>query len=181
MKTRAILLSAGLLALFSVTGCSERTEQAAENTVRSAAQDTKRTAERAGEVTQGAAREAGENLQQAGQAVENTAENAGEAVAGAAQNAQEAVGGVARNAGKEVQDAGQAMSLTPRVKNALVADKSIDASTIDVDTTGEKDTVTLKGTVRSEAEKTRATQIAKKALTDAGSQFKVKNNLTVQK
>jgi len=181
MKKTGLFAAAGFLAFVSLAGCTPEARKDVGEAGQNVGQATEKSAEATGEVVSGAAREADRNLERAGEAVENTAENAGEAVTEGARRAGEAVGGVAQNAGKEVQDAGQAMSLTPKVKNALVADKSVDASTIDVDTSGEKDTVILKGTVRSEAEKTRATQIAKKALTDAGSQFKLKNNLTVQK
>lgn len=171
MKIRAMFVAVGFLAAFTtMTGCSEKTEQAAETAVEGAAQDTAANAAKTGEAVEGAAEATGE-------AVAGAAEATGEAVAKTGEYAAEAVGGAA----KEVQDAGQSMTLTPTVKNALIADKQINASTIDVDTSGEKDTVVIKGTVASEAAKKRATVVAMKALKDAGSSFKVKNELMVGK
>ena len=47
------------------------------------------------------------------------------------------------------------------VKSALIADKTIDAGAIDVDTYADKKVVVLRGSVPSEAQKARAGQIAK--------------------
>lgn len=180
MRNQAMFAALGCLALLAA-GCTPAAREDVGQAGQNIGQATEKSAEATERVVEGAAAEAGRSVDRAGEAVENAAENTGAAVAEGARQAGEAVGGAARNAGKEVQDAGQAMSLTPKVKNALVADKQVDASTIDVDTSGEKDTVILKGTVRSAAEKSRAGQLAQKALTDAGSSFKLKNNLTVQK
>ena len=168
MKTRVLVVATGILCAFSLFGCTKAAREDLDQAGENVGQATNKSAEATGEVVQGAAKEAGENLEQAGQAVENTAENAGEAIGGAVQGA-----------AKETRDAAQSATLTPTVKNALVADKSINASTIDVDTTGERDTVILKGTVRSAAEKKRAGDVAQRALTNAKSNFKLKNNLTV--
>ena len=181
MKTRVLYAAVGCLILWSAAGCTQEARQDLGEAGQNVGQATEKSAEATGQVVEGAAAEADRNLDKAGAAVQEGAQNAGEAVQEGARQAGEAVGGAVKNVGKEAQDAGQSMTLTPKVKNALVADKSIDASTIDVDTSGEKDTVILKGTVRSQAEKQRATQLAQKALNDAGSQFKLKNNLTVQK
>lgn len=170
MRSKTLFAVVGLLALFSVAGCSDKTEQAAETAVQGAAQDTAANVEKAGEATAEAGREVAEGAEKAAEATAEGAKEAG-------RYASEAVGGAA----KEVADAGQSMTLTPTVKNALVADKQINASTIDVDTSGEADTVVIKGTVPSEAAKKRATEVATKALKDAGSNFKVKNELTVSK
>jgi hypothetical protein len=161
MQTKALFAVAGVMALFSVAGCSQRTQEETGEAARSAGQDVERTAERAG------------------QATERTAENAGQAVEGAAENAGEAVGGAVKGVAKETQDAAQAATLTPKVKNALVVDKTIDASTMDVDTDAENDTVIIKGTARSQAEKKRATEVAQRFLKQQGSTFKVRNDLTV--
>ena len=50
---------------------------------------------------------------------------------------------------------------TVDVKTALIADKTIDAGAIDVDTYADKKLVVLRGSVPSEAQKARAGQIAK--------------------
>jgi len=179
MKQAALIAAIGCVFALPLAGCSEKTEEAAETAASSAAQDTQRNVQKAGEAVENTAEKAGE-------AVENTAEAAGQTVKEGAQVVErgaehvgEAVGGAVKGAAKEAQDAGQSAALTPKIKNALVADKSIDASTIDVDTSGEKDTVVLKGTVRSQAEKQKAETVARKALQDANSSFKLRNDLTV--
>jgi osmotically-inducible protein OsmY len=50
---------------------------------------------------------------------------------------------------------------TVDVKTAILADKSIDAGAIDVDTYADKKIVVLRGSVPTEAQKARAGQIAK--------------------
>jgi len=126
--------------------------------------------------------------QKAGAAVKEGAENAGEAVAGTAhavkegtkegaEQVGEAVGGVAKSA----QKVGAAMDLTPSVKGALVADKSIDASTINVDTDATAKKVYIKGTVPTAAAKTQATKVAQAKLKEENSDYTVVNQLTVKK
>jgi len=175
----AVAISVFAVFAFGAAGCSDQTQQAASNTVEGAAKDAENHTEAAGEAVAGAGREIKEETKQAGAAIERGAENAGAAIEQGAENVGEAVGGAVKGAAKETQDAGQVLTITPKVKNALVVSKEIDASTIDVDTSGEKDTVVLKGTVRSAKEKNLAEQIAKKALTENKSTFKVKNELTV--
>lgn len=181
MKKTALIAAMGFMAAFSVAGCTPE-----------AREDVGEAGGKIGSATEKSVEGTAEATKKAGEAVKEGAENAGEAVAGAAktagkevkqgaENVGEAVGGAVKTAAKETQDAGQSMTLTPKVKNALVVNKQIDASTIDVDTSGEKDTVILKGTVRSESEKKLAEQVARKALADAKSNFKLKNQLTVAK
>ncbi len=181
MKTRVLAAAVGTLFAFSVAGCTPEARKDVGEAGANVGQATEKSAEATGEVAQGAAKEAGENVEQAGEAVAGAAQNAGEAVAGAAQNAGEAVGGAVQGAQQEATDAAQSAALTPKIKNALVADKQINARTIDVDTSGEANTVILKGSVRSTAEKTRAATVAQKALTDAKSSFKLRNDLKVSK
>jgi osmotically-inducible protein OsmY len=50
---------------------------------------------------------------------------------------------------------------TADVKTALLADKTIDAGAIDVDTYADKKLIVLRGSVPSEAQKARAAEIAK--------------------
>ena len=179
MKTRVLVAATGILCAFTLFGCTKEARQDVGEAGQNVGQATEKSAEATGEVVGGAAKEAGENVEQAGEAVAGGVQKAGEAIENTAENAGEAIGGAVQGAAKETQDAAQSATLTPTVKNALVADKSINASTIDVDTTGERDTVILKGTVRSAAEKKRAGDVAQRALTNAKSNFKIKNNLTV--
>lgn len=177
MKKTALFAAMGLLAAFGVAGCSPSAREDLGEAGKNVGQATEKSveatgqaAENAGEAVTGATREAGQEVKEAGQEAEEGAERVGGAV-----------GSAVKGAAKETRDAAQSAALTPKIKNALIADKSINASTIDVDTSGEKDTVILKGTVRSQAEKTRAAAVAQKALRDANSSFKLKNNLAVAK
>lgn len=175
-----IALTGGIL-----TGCSDKTQEAASTTVEGAAQDTANNTAAAGEAVGGAVKETGAAVAKTGKAAMETGdkmatatgkavENTGEAIGGAGKMAGEAVAG----AGKEVQDGAQVLTITPKVKAAIIASK-IDGSTVNVDTSGEKDTVILKGTVKSASEKTLAAQVAAKAIKDAGESFKLKNELTI--
>jgi len=107
-------------------------------------------------------REAGSAIKEAGRDVGNAAEKAGDKVAEAAKDA-----GAKMEAGKQTLD----------VKTALMADKSVDASKIDVDTDEHTKTVTLKGSVPSAAQKASAERIAR----DKAEGYKVKNLLVVAK
>jgi osmotically-inducible protein OsmY len=64
---------------------------------------------------------------------------------------------------------------TMQIKSALMADKSVDASGINVDTNGTTKTVTLKGHVPNAAQKAAAERIAKNKAPD----YKVVYNLTI--
>jgi hypothetical protein len=61
------------------------------------------------------------------------------------------------------------------VKTAILADKTIDAGAIDVDTYQDTKTVVLRGSVKTEAEKAKAEQIAKQNATG----YKIDNRLAV--
>jgi osmotically-inducible protein OsmY len=64
---------------------------------------------------------------------------------------------------------------TMDVKTAILADKTIDASAINVDTYQDKKTVVLRGSVPTEAQKQKAGMIAK----DNASSYTIDNQLTV--
>jgi osmotically-inducible protein OsmY len=179
-RSAVFALSASLIALTGValTGCSDRTQQAASNTMDSAAQDTQNHVEATGKAVE----KTGENVAEAGKDVAHdtkmAAKETGQAVKNGADYAGEAVGGAVKGADKAVGNAGKAMTITPAVKNALIKSK-LDASTINVDTESEANTVVLNGTVKSAAQRTQAAQIAMQAIKDAGERFRVKNELTV--
>ena len=61
------------------------------------------------------------------------------------------------------------------VKTALLADKTVDAGAIDVDTFQDKKVVVLRGSVPTQAQKTRAEQIAR----DNATGYTVENRLAV--
>jgi osmotically-inducible protein OsmY len=129
------------------------------------AQANRPKVERAAEQTAAATREAAQEIKKA---AGPAAEQIRESTAKAAQAAREQLGGVAR-----VADAAQQ---TAQVKAALMADASVDSTTIDVDTQADTRTVVLKGHVRSEAEKATAGRIA--AAQAAG--FRIDNRLAVR-
>lgn len=121
-----------------------------------------------GQATDKSVKATGEVVEKAGEKVKDTAEATGELVGGAAKKVE---------AGAE--QAGAAMTLTPTVKTALAASKEIDASTLDVDTIEDKKVVVIRGTQKTAAQKNAATTVAKKAVTDAGSSYEVRNEIKV--
>ncbi len=66
---------------------------------------------------------------------------------------------------------------TGQIKSAIMADTRVDAGDINVDTDEDKKTVTLRGTVKTEAERVLAGEIAVSKATG----YAVTNNLTVKK
>jgi osmotically-inducible protein OsmY len=66
---------------------------------------------------------------------------------------------------------------TADVKTALLADTRVHATDINVDTNKDAKTVTLNGTVPSEAERTLAGEVA----TSKAPEYKVINKLTIKK
>jgi hyperosmotically inducible protein len=61
------------------------------------------------------------------------------------------------------------------VKTAIIADKTVDAGAIDVDTYADTKTVVLRGSVPTEAQKARAEQIAR----EHAPNYKIDNKLAV--
>ena len=98
-------------------------------------------------------------------------DNAAEATKEGAETAAEATKDAAKNTANAADGAQQTM----QIKTALLADKSVDASSIDVDTNGLTKTVTLKGHVPNAAQKASAERIAKSKAPD----YTVVNNLTI--
>jgi hyperosmotically inducible protein len=69
------------------------------------------------------------------------------------------IGGKVAEGASEAQRAMSNASLTTKIKAKMALDDSIEATAIDIDTDGS--VVTLSGRVRSEAERTRALQLAR--------------------
>ncbi|HVR71310.1 MAG TPA: BON domain-containing protein [Vicinamibacteria bacterium] len=105
-----------------------------------------------------------------GRAKEESREAAG-AAADAANRAADRAGEVAGQAGDAIGAAKQTFD----VKAALTLDTTIDASHIDVDTSHETRTVTLRGTVPTAAQKDAAERIAR----DKAEGYTISNQLTV--
>jgi len=158
---RSVMTGAGLLiAAMLVSGC-QNTREGAEQDARIAAERSEQAAERSAEAT----REAGRDISAA-------ADRAGDATANAAGHAADAT----RDAAASAANVGDAAQQTAQIKSALMADASINASTIDVDTEASTKTVTLKGRVRSATEKASAARIA----ADKAPGYRVANNLEVR-
>ncbi len=168
MPYKKMLALVAVAACAGLAGCDNTAqgvkEDAKENAAKAeqqAAEAKAETADERAEIKQ-EGREAGAAIQEAGRDLGNAAERAGDAVAGAAKDA-----GAAAHAGKQTLD----------VKAALLADSTIDASKIDVDTDENTKTVTLKGSVATAAQKATAERIARAKAEG----YKVRNNLTVGK
>jgi osmotically-inducible protein OsmY len=86
------------------------------------------------------------------------------------------VAGAASQAGEELAERASAIKETVDVKAALMADPSVDATRIDVDTDYRIRTVTLKGYVPTAAERDAAEAIAAKKAEG----YKIVNNLIVK-
>ena len=105
----------------------------------------------------------------------NAMDNAGTAMANGAETAADATGNVVSGAGNALGNLADAATMTPKVKTALGANAALKGSKIDVDTLGSKDSIALRGTVTSMAQKTLAESIAKKNAPG----YKVVNQLTM--
>lgn len=171
MKLTSLGLPVALLATSMFAAC--------QNTARGIEQDTEKNTAAAKE----ASRDAGYKAEEAGRDVKSAAEEAGRDVKSAAGNAGEAVKDASANAAHETKQAANSLGAkvdaaqqTMDVKTALMADKTVDASGIDVDTSADTKTVTLKGHVKTAAEKQRAEDIAKAKAPG----YRVVNNLMVR-
>lgn len=148
MKTIGTLSGALALAVMGAA-CSDRAQDRASDSARDA-----------GAATREAGRDAGDATREAGRDVSEAARDAGRGVTGAV-----AEGGRAADAAVQTMD----------VKMALTTDSRVDASDINVDTNHDTKTVTLKGSVKTAAQKTLAGDIA----TKRADGYRVVNDLAV--
>ena len=121
-------------------------------------------------------------VEKAGEKVKEGAQKAGEVVKDAAQEVKHEAKPVAKDVGEKVKEGahktGEALDATKQhldVKGALLADKNVDASHIDVDVDKSARTVYLRGTVPTADQKARAERIARDKVSD----YFVRNELTV--
>ena len=140
---------------------------ACRNTAESAKEDSRENAEKAREES----REAGQSAKDTGQKISDQAKETGSKVGEEAKEIGAKIKEGAKAVGAEIDAKKQTMD----VKTALMADKSIDASHIDVDTNADTKTVTLKGTVRSAAQKSAAGKVAR----EHAEGYTIRNQLTV--
>ena len=153
--------------------------QEARQEVAEARQETREAAAEAREEAADARKDAAEATAEAERATRDAADKTGNAVSRAADDVGDAAKTAARETGNAVKDAGRAASAaieTVDVKTALMADKRVDASHINVDTDHKAKTVTLKGEVPTASQKATAEQIAVK---EAGG-YRVVNRLIIK-
>jgi hyperosmotically inducible protein len=136
---------------------------------------TREGAEKAGEKIK-------EGAQKTGEVVKEAAQDVKEKVKPAAQEVKREAKPVAKDVGEKVKEGaektGDALDATKQhldVKAALLADKTVDASHIDIDTDKNAKILYLRGTVPTAAQKAAAERIAR----DKADDFLVRNELTV--
>ena len=183
----AALLAASLFGACSNTArgiqedTAQNTEKAKEASADASAATERATAD-AKVKTENAVDATKNGLEKAADATKTGVEKAAEATKDATHNAVVATKNAsaeaevkARNAADKTANAMDGAQQTMQIKAALIADKSVDASGIDVDSNGTTKTVTLKGHVPNEAQKAAAARIAKSKAPD----YRVVNNLTI--
>jgi hypothetical protein len=140
-----------------------------------ARQDLDQAGDKIGSATEKSAQGTAEAMDKAGDKIaEGTKE--------AARMTGEAVGGAVKSAEQGAEQVGAAATITPKVKGALVADKAVDASTLNVSVDEKTKTVLIEGTQPSQAKKEQTTAIAQRALNDMGSDaagWTVKNTVKI--
>lgn len=153
MRNATILPALLLAATAMVATACDNTREGAERDAEIAAEQSRQAGDRAADATADAARDAGAAAREAGDAVADGAAEATDSAASAI----------------------EVSTTTAQVKSALMADQTVDASNIDVDTDGSRRTVTLRGSVKTAAQKTEAERIAR----DKAEGFRIVNELTI--
>jgi len=156
---RALLGTLTVLAMAIAPACRNTAEGVKEDS-RENAEKAKEGSEKAADETKDAAGKMSDEAAQAGEKIGDAAKDAGHAI---------------KEGAKDVAAEVDAKKQTVDVKTALMADKGVDASHIDVDTDASTKTVTLKGSVPSQAQKVKADQIAH----DYAAGYRIVNQLTV--
>lgn len=91
----------------------------------------------------------------------------------------------AENAGKDINEAGgdigAATMLTPKIKNAIIANAKLNDEKNLIDISSTEEMVTIDGHVTSEELKALAEEVVTTYLKDSNATQKVKNNLTIMK
>ena len=194
MKIRmtSLGLPAALLAASLFGACSNTARGVQEDTAQNAAKAKDATADAAA-ATERAAADAKVGTEKAAEATKDAAVTAADATKNGLEKAAEATkdathdAAVAtknatmeavqktKSAANTTANAADGAAQTLQIKSALIADKSVDASGINVDTDGTAKVVTLKGHVPNAAQKASAARIAKSKAPD----YRVVNNLTI--
>jgi predicted small secreted protein len=161
MKSRRFVTAGLLLSTALVAAACQNTREGLEKDAEQAAPKIERAAEQSAQAAREAGREVAAAAAPAAQAIKEGAAVAGQAI-------REGAAGVARGADAAQQGA--------QIKAALMADATIDSTTIDVETDAATKTVVLNGHVRSAAEKSRAASIA----VAKAPGYRLRNNLEVR-
>ena len=141
-----------------------------------AAQDAKQMAVNAAEATKNAASEAIDKTKEAANTAADKTRDAASDATQSTKNASEEAEQKSKRASHSTASAMDAAAQTLQIKTALIADKTVDADGINVDTDGKTMTVTLKGHVPTAAQKAAAERIAK----NKAPEYKVMNLLAVK-
>jgi osmotically-inducible protein OsmY len=136
---------------------------------------TRAGAEKAGEKIKEGAEKTGEVIKDAAHDVKEKAKPAAKKVKREAKPVAKNVGHKVKEGAHETGEALDAAKQHLDVKAALLADKTVDASHIDVDVDKDAKVLYLRGTVPTAAQKAAAERIAR----DKADGFKVRNELTV--
>ena len=160
MSRRSVQTAILLLAAFVASAC-QNTREGLEKDAEQAAPKVERAAERSAQAAREAGREVAAAAAPAAQAIKEGAAAAGQAL---------------RQGAAEVASGADAAQQGAQIKAALMADETIDSTTIDVETDADTRTIVLKGHVRSAAEKSKAASIA----TAKAPAYRVQNNLEVR-
>ena len=160
------LLGAGA-AMFSLVGCADKNGNGQAETVANPANVDGAVKDNLADTANAASGAVG--------GVANAASGAAGAVSNAASGAAGAVSNAASSAGGAIVNAGEAATVTPAVKTAIGANAGLKGTTINVDTLGAKDSIALRGSVKSAGQKTLAAAVAKKAAPG----YKIDNQLKV--
>jgi osmotically-inducible protein OsmY len=172
---RALVGTLAVTALTLAPAC-RKTEEGVKEDSRQNAKDAQQGAQDVKEDAKDAAHKVGEAAKEAGREVGETAKNAGREVGETAKEAGREIGASAKAGAKEVASEVEAKTQSVDVKAHLMADKSIDASHIDVDTDANTKTVILKGSVPTVAQKDAAEKLAR----ERAHGYSVINRLTVR-
>jgi len=111
---------------------------------------------------------------------QNTAEGVDKDASKIGEQTAQAVDKAGEAAREGAKDASAALSLTPKVKNAIVADAGLNDPKNLIDVDSADNVVHLKGHVTSAALKTKAGEIAQRVLNESKATDKLSNELQVQ-
>ena len=163
ISTVGSLVGAAALAVL-LAGC--------DNTQEGLKRDAEENQRKAEAASVDARQKASEANERAGQSMKDAARATEHAVGDAVATTGKAVGDAAAATGRTIDAAAQ----TADIKTALMADKTVDASHINVDTYVSTKTVVLKGHVATSAQRERAAQIA----AEKAASFRINNELEVR-